>query len=266
MRFSFSVILITLVLAMFPSQNASAFTLNVAIGLKGGLNGSVVNGVSEGDTFTSDGIELTIPQGPDIYPMFGLGGSIGGFLELRALDIVGLELGLFQSWDNGNGFEDKNNAGTGQTVGRIDQEQRTSAIHFPVSVKASIPGKLLRPTFGIGAEFVFQNSSTLAYSSDAFTIANQDDGYAFGGVNYKIQPSNYVNFLVSFALEFDIDPIRIPIELRLQINPSFKSDLEPRVNASGTRNNNLTIVYDGIYQAQFSFFTGIAYDFDIKFD
>ena len=260
--------LLASIILVFSAQTATAeeFKLNLAFGIKGGLNGSVVNGVKEGDTFTADGNELSVAQGPDIYPMFGLGGSVGGFVEVRAWDIVGLELGLFQSWDNGNGFEDKNNAGTGETLGRIDQKQRTSALHFPIMAKASIPAKLVRPTFGIGAEFVFQNTSTLEYSSDRFTISERDDGYEFGNLLYKIEPTSYVNFIFSFALEFDIDPVRIPIELRLQINPSFDSAAEPRLNATGTPNRDLAITYDGVYQAQFSFFTGIAYDFDITFE
>lgn len=246
--------LIASAILIFSTKTATAedFKLNLAFGVKGGMNGSVVNGVEENHpTFTQ----------ADIYPMFGLGGSVGGFVEVRALDIVGFELGLFQSWDNGDGFEDKNDAGTGQTIGRIDQKQRTSAIHFPIMVKASIPAKLVRPTFGLGAEFIFQNSSTLEYSSDEFSISAKDNGYEVSNRLYKIEPTSYVNLIFSFALEFDIDPVRIPIELRLQINPSFESALDSRVDTTAAP----TLTYDGVYQAQFSLFTGIAYDFDLTF-
>ncbi len=244
-------------------EEDEGFFLNVGFGIKGGLNGSVVNGVTEGDSFTSEGSQYEIPQGPDIYPSFGLGATVGGFLEVRAWDFIGLEVGFYQSWDNAAGFEDKNAAGSGQTVGRVDHKQCTSAFHIPALIKLSLDGDLVRPTFGLGAEFVKQNTSTLEYSSDNFSVIDREVGYEFQNILYKIEPTSYVNIVASIALEFDFDPIRVPIELRANINPTFESALDPRVTATGTPNNNLELVYDGVFQAQFALLLGVAYDFDL---
>lgn len=253
---------LVLILLLLPAH-VFAFGLTLGVGVKGGMNGSVANGVEEGDSFTVDGNQFAINQGPDIYPMFGVGGAVGPVIEVRALDIVGLEIGLLTSWDNGSGFEDKNAVGGG-TIGRIDQKQTTRSLRLPISAKASVPG-FVRPTFGLGVELVFQGKSELRYSSDNILINQVPDGYQFSGATYNIEPSTYATFLFSFALEFDIMNFRIPIELRGNLNTGFKRDLEPRLaNATGGP-GNFTLTYDGKYQAHFALFTGVVYDFDFLF-
>lgn len=240
--------------ALIPSA-ASAFLLDVAVGAKGGLNGSAVAAVPEGDTYTIDGMDYFEPQGPDFYAMFGLGGAFGAVLEIRALDIVGIETGIYQSYDNGNGWEDKN-LPSGVTAGRVTQEQRTTALHIPIMAKASVPG-FVRPTFGLGVEIVKQTKSELTYRADVFDVTTFNN-------RYSITPSSYTMLAFSFALEIDLGPVRIPIELRGGYNTGFRKGLDERVEASG---NPLApnYEYDGRYQGHFALFTGLVYSHDLLF-
>jgi hypothetical protein len=246
----FAALLVGLVI---PAQVA-AFDLNLSAGVKGGLSGAAVRGVPEGDPYTLNGQEYSVAQGPDMYAMFGLGGGVGGFLEARVLDIVGLEFGVFQSWDNGDGWEDKNDS-FGRLIGRVNQEQRTRAIHIPVMVKASVPG-LVRPTFGLGVEFVNQGASTYTYRSDTFNVSSFNS-------RYSIVPSKYTLLAFSFALEIDLGEIRIPIELRGGYNTGFKKTLKDRAVASGTNPYLANFEYDGKYEGHFALFTGVVYQYDL---
>ncbi len=252
----FALLVVALVAISIPAQ-ADAFLLQFGGGIKGGLNGSVADGVEEGSALRfDDGNSYVLSQGPELYPMFGIGGAIGIHAEVRAIDIIGLETGLHVSFDNGNGWEDKNVNGV--KVGRINQEQRTTSLRVPLILKASVPG-FVRPTFGLGAEFVFQQSSELKYSSSAFDTAQYDN-------TYKITESSYTLLMLTLGLEVDVDPIRIPIELRLGYNPSFSTDPDGRAEGNGTPSGGaFEIEYQGQYQAHFALMTGIVYDFDILF-
>lgn len=245
---------LALLLFAIPAD-ASAFGLTLSGGVKGGLSGSAVRGVPEGDPFDLDGMEHPgLAQGPDIYPMFGLGGGVGGFIEVRALDIVGLEFGVFQSWDNGDGWEDKNDS-NGRNIGRVNQEQRSRALHIPIMIKASVPTTMVRPTFGLGLELVNQQQSTLTYRADVFDTSSLN-------TRYTIVPSKYALLAFSFALEIDLGSIRIPIELRAGYNTGFKKDLRERAEASG-QYNLPSFEYDGKYEGHFGLFTGIIYQYDL---
>lgn len=241
------------VLSLLPAT-ASAVPFEIAGGVKGGMNGSAVRGVPEGDPYTIDGTEYPgLAQGPDFYPMFGIGGGFGGFLELRLYDIVGIESGVHLSYDNGNGWEDKNGPG-GAKIGRVTQEQRTTALHIPVMLKAAVPG-FVRPTFGFGLEVVKQNKSELTYRSDVFDTSLLES-------HYTIEPSTYTTLAFSFALEIDLGEIRIPIELRGNYNVGFRKDLDERTVVTGNPGFP-DFRYDGKYEGHFALYTGIIYGFEL---
>lgn len=251
MRHFWLVALTALVLA---PASAFGFELDIAGGVKGGMNGSAVRGVPEGDPFQISGVEYTIPQGPDFYAMFGIGGGVGGFLEIRALDIVGIETGLHVSYDNGDGWEDKN-APNGTKIGRVYQEQRTVSHRIPIMLKASVPG-FVRPTFGFGLELVNQKKSEFTYRSDVFDVSLFND-------KHQIEPSKYTVLAFSFAIEIDLGPVRVPIELRGGYNTAFRKDLDERVEATGSPSYP-DFVYDGRYEGHFALYTGILYSYDLE--
>lgn len=232
---------------LLPASNAHAFLLELGVGVKGGMNGSIVDGVPENEPYQL-GNQMYID--PDIYPMFGLGGSFGLALELRALGIVGLETGVLMSWDNGNGWEDIKNE-RGQVLIRINQHQRTSALHIPILVKASVPGALVRPTFGLGVMIVSQRSSTLEYDNPDIVPGTR-----------QADTSTYPLGMATLGLEFNLVKIRVPLELRLGYNLGFTNTVAARVDVEGTSPSNAVYTYDGAYQGHFMLMTGIVYDFD----
>ena len=246
--------LFALFVGLLVPSSLYAFDLQIAGGVKGGMNGTAVRGVPEGDPYEINGVTYQQYQGPDIYPMFGLGGGIGGFLELRGQDIVGLELGLHHSWDNGTGWEDKNDAGGGN-IGRIYQEQRTRALHIPIILKASVPG-FVRPTFGIGLEIVKQNDTEYSYRSGEFDVQSLNN-------RYTAITSTYTVLAFTFGLEIDLGEVRIPIELRGGYNVGFRKDLMERADASGSPNLP-SFEYDGEYEGHLALYTGILYQFDLQ--
>ena len=230
--------------AAAPAATAEPFPLTLSIGLKGGLVGSAVSGVPEDQPFHSNWID------PNYYPMFGLGGAVGVAMEARVIDILGLETGLHISYDNGDGYEDINTV-SGQKLGRINQKQRTTAYHIPLMLKASVPNAMVRPTFGIGAEFVLQQDSTIEYDNAQLDTLND------------IETSSYTMIMTSFALEFDLGVVRVPLELRFGYNLGFGSTASDRVRVDGDSIQTSTRYYNGAYQGHFGIFTGIIYDYDL---
>lgn len=246
----FSLLFAALSVLLF-TQNASAqdpFALNLAVGLKGGLNASAASGVPEGDSFTLAGRQVA---DPNIYPMFGLGGGIGIALEARALDLVGLETGLHLSYDNADGYEDKNDAFSGSTLVRENQRQRTTALHVPLLLKLVVPGVVVRPVFGLGVEFVIQMDSTLEHEPDLMTNPR------------NVETGSYTLAMLTAGLEFHVGVVRIPLELRFGYNLGFGSTASDRVRTEGNTFNSASIIYDGAYQGHAGIFTGIIYEYDL---
>ena len=65
------------------------------------------------------------------------------------------------------------------------------------------------------------------------------------------------------ALEIDLGPVRIPIELRGGYNTGFRKDLSERAEASGS-GTYPDFRYDGKYEGHFAMYTGILYSYDLE--
>jgi hypothetical protein len=239
-----------------PSQ-ARAIDLQIGVGLKGGINGSAVDRVPKEHTYELENGTRYPVANTELYPMFGIGGTFGLMTDVRFEDIIGLETGLHLSYDNGSGFEDK--TVNGEDVARIYQEQRTTAFHIPLLLKVNVSGETVKPFLGLGVEFVIQTDSSLEYRQE------ERGGRYISPVFDKneIEPSTYTLFQVTMGLEFDLGPVRIPIELRGGYNLGFDPGASSRVRPEGTNQANATFVYDGQYQGHFGVFTGVTYDFDL---
>lgn len=248
-------VLLIVLCSLTLSSVASAqdpFSLSMGVGLKGGINGNGYTGVAEGDSLPLNNQQVT--GDPEIYPAGGVGGAIGLHLDVRAFDLVGLETGLHLSYDNADGYEDKNVNGV--TAGRDNQTQRTTALHVPLLLKFWVPGLMVRPVFGLGAQFVFQQDSTLEHDNA---------GGRFITNPRTIETSNYVLGMLTAGLEINVLYVRIPIELRLGYNLGFGSAASDRVRLEGNNPGTATVVYDGAYQFHAALFTGIIYEYDFLF-
>lgn len=239
--------LIALFCLTFTASTAAA-QITIGVGIKGGLNSSLVDGVPEDETLEFQG--QTYQLDPDFFPMFGIGGAIGATVEARALGYIGLETGLHYSFDNGSGNEEINNP-QGQRILTVNQDQRSKSIRVPVLLKLAIPFPVITPVFGLGIEVVSQTDSELEYDVQA------------AGANKDIATSTYTLFAFSIGLEFKVQQIRIPLELRAGYNLGFDNTLSGRVTPEGDNINSATFVYDGAYQGHVGLYTGIMYDFDL---
>lgn len=232
--------------------------LEIGIGIKGGMNGSWVTEVPEDSRYTdSNGQQFVVD--PDFYPMFGLGGDVGLAVDIRAWSIVGIETGVRLSYDNGRGWNDKKLTGSDTVITRVVQEQSTQSLRIPLLLKLSASSGLVRPFFGVGAEFVRQRESTLVYSEE------KRAGQLGAGELEKLQArnlietTNYTTIGATLGLEINLDFIRIPIEFRGLYNLDYDESFEKRVRVEES-NGDTTFVYNGQSQGHFGFSIGILYN------
>lgn len=240
-----------------PATTDDKFRLDVAVGLKGGLNGSWATEVPETATYPLNDMR-SIQVDPEFYPMFGLGGDVGVSIDVRALGIIGIETGVRLSFDNGEGWNDKKLANSEEVITRVYQNQATTSMRIPLLLKVSGAQGTVRPVLGLGVEFVNQIDSTVQYRSD-----KDADPFLDVPQNHnKIEPSSYTTAVLGFGLEINFDRVRIPIELRAHYNIDYSQLANDRVRATGTGNDDYVLFYDGAYMGHFNISIGFLYNFD----
>jgi hypothetical protein len=161
-----------------------------------------------GATFIAEPSDQTL-NGVDVdpeYPGFGgLAVGVGGMIDIRFIDVVGIEFDFIRTSDNGVADIEIND-------NTFDLEVSQGAWHLPLLVKGTYPGKYLNGNLFIGPEFVLPDKPELVV-----TPANP-----LWGV---IEPDTYVMLTFGLGMEFNIpeplEPVdfRIPLQLRLSVNP-----------------------------------------------
>lgn len=253
---------ITLIIApgAASAQEAAAakpekFRLDIMGGLKGGLNGSWMTEVPQNPSGAgNDG------QTKSYYPSFGLGGTVGLALDVRALGIVGLETGVHLSFDNAKGWNDINLNGVELT--RINQEQSTTSMRVPLLVKLSSPDGTVKPVLGLGFEFVFQSDTTIDYTEEPKAGRLGDGELDRLNARNEIEASSYTLGVLSLGLEIDFGNLRMPIELRAMYNLGYGDGFEERVRVEGA-GSETKYYYNGEYQGHFGLFLGLVYDYEL---
>ncbi|MGM0559217.1 MAG: outer membrane beta-barrel protein [Myxococcota bacterium] len=249
------------------------FPLTISVGLKGGVN---MQGGAEVPDLTPEqmreyNLNTSYPQSEDsgVYGHFGAGPAVGGFLEVRILEMLGLETGLFWAQDNATGWEDK--LVNGQEQGRVSHDLEVTALHIPLLFKANVKSETIKPFVGIGPEFVIQQSSSITYRAD--NDASQYPQRFVDGRNgqpgfderIKTETSNYVLLQLNFGMEVDLGEVRIPFEIRTGFNPGFGGDdFDERMSAEPREDGFFDFVYDSKYLGHVGIYTGIAYDFEMN--
>ncbi len=236
------------------------FELQFAAGFKGGVNGVAGHGFDNNSRITGTDGNVYEFSRPEYYGHFGVGGTGGLSLEARALGFVGLEFGFFYSQDNADGYVDKNDARTGQTLTRITSEQRTTAYHIPILLKLNVPADVIRPFLGVGFEFVRQIDSSLEYDQEpGLGRATDGEMNALRNRN-QIEATNYTLFAFTAGIEIAAGPVKIPFEVRGGYTLGFDRDADSRARYDTDTNQ---IIYDGVYMGHFGIFTGVLYEFDL---
>lgn len=256
------------------SAEPSGVPFMVSFGLKGGVNmqgGSEVPDLSAAQLTEYNLSDSKQSEDSGIYGHFGAGPAVGGFVEVRFLEMIGLETGLVYAQDNATGWEDKLINGVEQ--GRVSHDLEVNALHVPILFKANVKNETIKPFVGIGTEVVIQQKSELSYRADAENSSSYPDSFVEGAggqpgfeERIKTTTSTYATLQLNFGMEVDLGEVRIPFEIRTGFNPSFKGDdFDARMDAKPREGDQFyDFVYDSKYLGHVGIYTGIAYDFEMN--
>ncbi len=247
------------------AQDESLDRLDLTIGLKGGFAGAFnAEEVPEGITYDKGDQDVFVPD-PDIFPLIGPGGNVGLSVDVRSAGIVGIETGVGLSFDNGEGWTDKNNP-QGITESRIYMTQETTSLRIPLLLKLSTGTGTVRPVFGVGVEFINQIDSRVTYRSETRTRNRDADAEALNNT-YSAVPTNYMVAKGVLGMELNFDMVRIPIEIGGMYNPSFENTLNYRLdNLELNPNGTYTADYRGEYQGHFTITLGVLFNYGLLFE
>jgi hypothetical protein len=246
------------VVALGAPSALAQHQLEVGIGAKGG---GLFGGATEiPDQNDDNPTGLYGPEGnwgngqdPEIYGLFGGGAGGGPSLDIRYDKVVGLETSVFFTNDSTEGTNDINDAETGEKIAEITQKQSTTATHVPLLLKLSPPFQRIRPVFGLGVEFVFQNEADLSYETDRATRRARELEE-----HNEATAANYTMFQVTAGVEFDAGPVRIPIEFRAGYNLGW----DDTYGARAEKKPDIQ-VYNGAYTGHFGVMAGIVYRWEV---
>jgi hypothetical protein len=210
------------------------------------------------------------------YPGFAgltLGG--GGFLDLRAVEYVGIEFGIYGTTDKGSAELTLTTSGAGGIdTSKFNIKIQQKSLHMPLLVKGIIPGKIAQPFLFVGPEFV------IPLKKCASPVSAADGDHCVVTVektsgNAPRQPADYFNntakyIMVTFGLgvEFKLPlpipkklfDIRIPLSLRGSVTPgvSGKRDDREHVRVAGTQ---VSVEYVTNWKFQAVANIGVAFHF-----
>lgn len=241
------------------SGSAQDLPLDILVGAKGGVEMSATTGVDK--LSPQQQLQYSAPTDDSgFYPGFGYGPGFGLSLEVRLLNMVGLESGAYYMVDNVTGWNDKS---VNQVPrGRVTSEQETSALHIPLLLKGVLPTGALKPFLGVGVEFVRQLDSSLEYRTERqipqdMTIDQYGTLY---NARNSIETSNYTLLQLSTGVEIDLGYLRVPIEIRAGYQLGMDDAFDERVRTESDGGHKF--IYNGASLGHFGFFTGVIYDFD----
>jgi hypothetical protein len=235
------------------------FPLQISAGIKGGINGAAGHGFDSLSQYTVD--DTTYEFRPEYYGHFGTGPAAGLSLELRAMDIVGLEFGFYYTSQTVNGYVDKNDGATGERISRINMEQVTSGFQIPILLKLTVPTNVVRPALGLGIELIRQNDASLSYDETQERGTMGASYLAALNENNRPRPVNYTVFQFTLGAEILAGPVRIPIELRGGYALGYDQDIQGRADLDPDEG---TLDIDTMYLGHFGIYTGVMYEFDLR--
>jgi hypothetical protein len=240
---------LTILVALSWSGAARAAEPPADEGKKPFSAGAGLLGIVGGNFISKPGDKtLTIPGvgtgQTEFYPGFG-GTTLGGglMLDLRFIDLLGLEVDVLRTTDKGKGDITFNG------VYKVTLSIEQSAWHVPILAKVVVPGPIVRPMFFLGPELVFPSGATAESDKPLGTVIDaKADTYTMltfgGGVEIK--------------LPLPTLDLRIPIALRGSYTPSVSDKLQDRVDVvwSGTAAQKVT--YHTEWQYQVAMTLGVA--------
>ena len=229
-----------LALCLFAASTARAGTrdFDLKLGIRGGPNFSLLLQPTDIDAYQ------TVP-----YPklMFDLGWNIGGALNMRAWDVIGLEVGAIYGFDSLRGTSTiKNVTDDGndreRVLNNISFTQNT--LHIPIVAQMTLPFTVIRPFGSLGIDLVVNRSSrTYEQNFNAFIAPGEADvndpdydafyrsALAQGAYHSELNEDDqqiYGGFILGAGVTLTAPRAEIPLEARLVYYPSTGWDTTDR--------------------------------------
>jgi hypothetical protein len=230
---------------------------NISVGLRFGPNANLLSEVEQ---------EHPNP----VYPgFFGTGWFLGGGINYTALGVVSLCFELLYSVESATGsMEFEADMGNDR-----DEEESLfilegHRLHIPLYLKLQVPRGMVRPFIAAGLDFVVKSSN------DKMRVEPQGDARECQGnftnpggncdpypqEDYQVNPIDDTLFLLfSLGIELNFEPVRIPLELRLLLNPSIGDFLSDRTSVQPRQGERSLNIYDNEWHYQIFLLLGADY-------
>lgn len=207
-----SAALAVLAVCLSPSVASADLLGQFNVGLKGGMNLSLLSKPNE----LSDSVPGFV----------GLSGGFGFAFEALAFDAVGIEVDVLFSSAEGKGDVEYNNAFS------VEHKLTSSELLVPLLLKAQVPSLLVKPFIGLGSTYVKQSEVTYEVGEGLQVQTIQDD-----------LATSFWMWTVALGAAIDLNYVRVPIEFR----GMYQSVDNTRENRAVLVTNGSTITGLGVY-------------------
>lgn len=229
---------LALCLLVASTARAGAKDFDLKLGIRGGPNFSLLLAPTDSDAYQ------TVP-----YPnlMFDLGWNIGGALNMRAWDLIGLEIGAIYGIDSLKGSSPIDNVidqGTRERIGNnISFSQST--LHIPIVAQMTLPFTVIRPFGSLGIDLVVNRSSrTYEQNFDTFVVPDEADvsdpdhdefyrsALAQGAYRSELNEDDqqfFGGFVLGGGVTITAPRVEIPLEARIVYYPTTGWDMTDRL-------------------------------------
>ena len=237
MKRTLSGLVLALCLLVASRASAGASDFDLKLGVRGGPNFSVL--------LSPDDLEeyKTVS-----YPtvMFDLGWNIGGALNMRAWDLIGLEVGAIYGLDSLKGSSPIENVTDNNTRARIinNISFSQSTLHIPIVAQMTLPFTVIRPFGSLGIDLVVNRSQRVYDQNfDTFIVPGEDEvnnpdhdefyrsALAQGAYRSALNEDDqqvYGGFVLGGGVTITAPRVEIPLEARIVYYPSTGWDTTDR--------------------------------------
>jgi hypothetical protein len=204
------------------------------------------------------GVERTKPE----YPGFaGFTTGFGPVIEFRWLGYAGIELDILFQSDRGSAeLEVTETSGSNVQSAKFHVEIQQDAVHVPLLFKGALPGRIVTPMIFLGPEFVVPSESTTEIFDGEIPNFATTQKYS------AKTPDAYTCFTFGLGLEFNLPipyvDVRIPLQLRGNVNPGVSDVRDERAEHIGTPPDGITeVIYSTEWKFQAALNIGAAVHF-----
>lgn len=229
---------LALCLLVASKAHAGAQDFDLKLGVRGGPNFSLLLAPTDSDEYKT----VSYPN-----VMFDLGWNIGGAINLRAWDLIGLEIGAMYGIDSLKGsspIENVIDQGTRERiVNNISFSQST--LHIPIVAQMTLPFTVIRPFGSLGIDLVVNRASrTYEQNFDTFVVPDEADvsdpdhaefyrsALAQGAFRSALNEDDqqiYGGFVLGAGVTITAPSVEIPLEARIVYYPTTGWDTTDRL-------------------------------------